>query len=162
MAGEPTGVREQLRDLFALRRGVLVLSVAMFAFSLAYQMTGRYIPEYLSALGFAVYAVFPALLISAPANALVIALLFAFSGLRFAGLPAHKALIVGPAEANAGGRVVGSYYLVRNALTIPSAALGRWLYGVSPSLAFGLATVVGLAGTGYFFYFGEDFTVDGR
>jgi MFS family permease len=78
-------------------------------------------------LGFLVYAVFPVLLISAPPDALVLGLLFAFSGLRFAGLPAHKALIVGPAEAGAGGRVTGAYYLVRNVGVIQSAALGGWL-----------------------------------
>ena len=109
------------------------------------------------ALGFAVYAVFPVLLISAPADPLVVAVLFALSGLRFAGLPAHKALIVGPAEADTGGRVVGSYYLVRNAVTIPSAAVGGWLYAGSPAVAFGVATVVGLAGTGYFLLAGEEF-----
>jgi len=109
------------------------------------------------ALGFSVYAVFPVLLIAAPADPLVVALLFALSGLRFAGLPAHKALIVGPAEANTGGRVVGSYYLVRNAITIPSAAVGGWLYGGSPAVAFGVATAVGLLGTGYFLLAGEEF-----
>jgi MFS family permease len=109
------------------------------------------------ALGFSVYAVFPVLLISAPADPLVVGLLFAFSGLRFAGLPAHKALIVGPAEADAGGRVVGSYYLVRNAVTVPSAALGGVLYAASPPAAFGVATVVGLLGTGYFLVAGEEF-----
>ncbi|WP_136603154.1 MFS transporter [Salinigranum halophilum] len=109
------------------------------------------------ALGFSVYAVFPVLLIAAPADPLVVALLFALSGLRFAGLPAHKALIVGPAEANTSGRVVGSYYLVRNAITIPSAAVGGWLYGGSPAVAFGVATAVGLLGTGYFLLAGEEF-----
>ncbi|SEO53458.1 Predicted arabinose efflux permease, MFS family [Halogranum amylolyticum] len=109
------------------------------------------------ALGFAVYAVFPLLLISAPPNALVLALLFAFSGLRFAGLPAHKALIVGPAEENAGGRVVGTYYLLRNVVVIPSAALGGWLYSSSPTVAFGVATAVGVVGTAYFLVFGEEF-----
>jgi MFS family permease len=109
------------------------------------------------ALGFAVYAVFPVLLVSAPADPLVVGLLFALSGLRFAGLPAHKALIVGPAKANTGGRVVGSYYLVRNAVTIPSAAVGGWLYAGSPAVAFGVATVVGLLGTGYFLVAGEEF-----
>jgi MFS family permease len=124
------------------------------------------------ALGFAVYAVFPVLLITAPANAGALALLFAFSGLRFAGLPAHKALIVGPAERGAGGRVTGSYYLVRNVIVIPSAALGGALYGGvslpaigtigSPPLAFGVATAIGLVGTGYFLVFGEEFAVAGR
>ena len=122
------------------------------------------------ALGFSVYALFPLLLIFAPANQWVLLLLFAYSGLRFAGLPAHKALIVGPAQRDAGGRVTGSYYLVRNTLVIPSAALGGWLYGAEwaldiggstlragPQLAFGVATVVGAVGVAYFVVFGREF-----
>jgi len=121
------------------------------------------------ALGFGVYALFPALLIAAPANAAVLLALFAFSGLRFAGLPAHKALIVGPAEREAGGRTTGTYYLVRNLLVIPSAWLGGEIYGSDwtvpvgdvvlggPTLAFGLASVVGLVGLAYFLAFGEEF-----
>jgi MFS family permease len=121
------------------------------------------------ALGCSVYALFPVLLISAPANAGIIALLFAYSGLRFAGLPAHKALIVGPAERDTGGRVAGSYYLVRNAIVIPSAAIGGAIYGGfgferlgvsfagSEPLAFGTATVVGGVGTVYFLLFGKEF-----
>jgi len=121
------------------------------------------------AAGFAVYAIFPILLISAPASATVLVVLFAFSGVRFAGLPAHKALIVGPAEKDAGGRVTGSYYLLRNTVVIPSGAIGGALYGGlpnpaggqliagSPTLAFGLATVIGLVGTGYFLVFGREF-----
>jgi MFS family permease len=122
------------------------------------------------ALGFSVYALFPLLLIFAPADQWVLVLLFAYSGLRFAGLPAHKALIVGPAQRDAGGRVTGSYYLVRNTLTIPSAAIGGWLYGSEwtlalgaltlqsgPRLAFGVATAVGVVGVGYFIVFGREF-----
>ncbi|MFB6171452.1 MAG: MFS transporter [Haloarculaceae archaeon] len=109
------------------------------------------------ALGFAVYAVFPALLIAAPADPLVVAALFGVSGLRFAGLPAHKALVVGPAAQNAGGRVTGAYYLVRNAVVIPSALLGGVLYARSPALAFGVASAVGLAGVVAFLAFGEEF-----
>jgi MFS family permease len=128
-------------------------------------------------LGFLVYAVFPAVLISAPADQWVLVGLFAFSGLRFAGLPAHKAMIVGPAERDAGGRVTGTYYLLRNAVVVPSAALGGWLYGsdwrvalpldavglpgvtvaAGPELAFGTATVVGLAGVAYFAVYGREF-----
>ncbi|MXR41118.1 MFS transporter [Halobaculum sp. WSA2] len=109
------------------------------------------------ALGFAVYAVFPAMLIFAPPDATVLAAMFAFSGLRFAGLPAHKALIVGPAEADAGGRVTGTYYLVRNVITIPSALVGGWIYGRSPETAFALATAVGLVGVAYFLLEGREF-----
>lgn len=120
-------------------------------------------------LGFSVYAIFPILLISAPANSAVVALLFAYSGLRFAGLPAHKALIVGPAERDTGGRVAGSYYLLRNTIVIPSAALGGAIYGGfaierlgvsfagSEPLAFGLATLIAGIGTVYFLLFGEEF-----
>ncbi|WP_137289082.1 MFS transporter [Natronorubrum halophilum] len=122
------------------------------------------------ALGFGVYAIFPILLINAPESAAALAVLFAFSGLRFAGLPAHKALIVGPAEQGAGGRVTGTYYLLRNLIVIPSAALGGLIWegfsnpltgeavlAGSPALAFAIATVIGLIGTAYFLLFGEEF-----
>ena len=122
------------------------------------------------ATGFLVYAVFPVLLITAPQNQWALVVLFAVSGLRFAGLPSHKALIVGPAEAEAGGRVTGLYYLLRNTVVIPSAALGGLIWegfsnpltGVevfagSPTLAFALASAIGLVGTGYFLVFGEEF-----
>jgi len=122
------------------------------------------------ALGFAVYAIFPIVLINAPEDAAVLAALFAFSGLRFAGLPAHKALIVGPAERGAGGRVTGAYYLLRNLIVIPSAALGGLLWdGFSnpltgaevfagdPTVAFTIATGIGLVGTAYFLGFGKEF-----
>ncbi|WP_435144940.1 MFS transporter [Halobaculum sp. P14] len=129
------------------------------------------------AFGFAVYAVFPALLISAPTDGVdaalplvgavklsapaVLTVLFAFSGLRFAGLPAHKALIVGPAEAGSGGRVTGAYYLLRNVVVIPSGVIGGWLYGVRPALAFGVASAVGLVGVGYFLLRGKEFEPTG-
>ncbi|WP_408957746.1 MFS transporter [Natrinema sp. 74] len=122
------------------------------------------------ALGFAVYALFPVLLISAPPDPAIFAVLFAFSGLRFAGLPAHKALIVGPAERGAGGRVTGAYYLLRNVIVIPSAAVGGLLwdgfanpltgtqaFAGDPTLAFTAATAIGLLGTAYFLVFGEEF-----
>ena len=110
------------------------------------------------ALGFAVYAIFPVVLINAPANAAVLVVVFAFSGLRFAGLPSHKALIVGPAEQGAGGRVTGSYYLLRNTVVIPSAALGGYLWEfVSPEVAFTIAAGISVVGTGYFLVFGEEF-----
>ena len=84
-------------------------------------------------------------------------LVFAFSGLRFVGLPSHKTLIVGPAEQGSGGRITGTYYLLRNAIVIPSGALGGYLWDyVSPEMAFTLAAVIGLVGTGYFLVFGEE------
>ncbi|MDR9445470.1 MAG: MFS transporter [Haloquadratum sp.] len=102
------------------------------------------------AAGFAVYALFPVLLISAPADPLVLIALFAFSGLRFAGLPAHKAFIIAPARRGAGATTVGVYYLIRNLVTVPAAAVGGVLYALSPTVAFTAASVVGLVGTAIF------------
>ncbi|OYR86051.1 MFS transporter, partial [Halorubrum distributum] len=48
---EGSGALDAFRRFFALERDVLVLSVAMFAFSLGFQMTNRFLPEYLVALG---------------------------------------------------------------------------------------------------------------
>jgi MFS family permease len=42
---------DTFRQFFALERDVLVLSLAMFAFSLGFQMTSRYLPEHMVALG---------------------------------------------------------------------------------------------------------------
>ncbi len=117
------------------------------------------------ATGFAVYAVFPVVLIFAPTIAgevlplsMVMIAVFAFSGIRFAGLPSHKALIVGPAKRGAGGRVTGTYYLLRNTIVIPSAAIGGYLWDfVSPEVAFSIAAIIGIIGTGYFFVFGKEF-----
>ncbi|WP_435096069.1 MFS transporter [Halarchaeum sp. P4] len=107
--------------------------------------------------GFAVYALFPVMLINAPRNQWVLVTLFAFSGLRFAGLPAHKAMIVGPAEADAGGRVTGSYYLVRNVIGIPSAAIGGAIYAIDAVLAFTLASAIGSCGVAYYALRGREF-----
>ncbi|WP_394742715.1 MFS transporter [Natronococcus roseus] len=146
--------------------GVL-LGVEMFVALLTMAPTAK-VAEYVGlkpvvGLGFFVYAIFPVLLIFGPQyvagnEAWLLIALFAFSGLRFAGLPAHKALVVGPAEQGAGGRVTGSYYLIRGAIVIPSGALGGFLWQfVSPELSFTIATVVGMIGVVYFALFGQEF-----
>jgi hypothetical protein len=145
---------------------MLIALVSMAPMAIVAERTGL---KTVVGLGFAVYAIFPVLIVSAPASQVVLIALFAFSGLRFAGLPAHKALIVGPAERDTGGRVSGSYYLLRNAVVVPSAALGGLIYGGfsvpgtgvsvagSPTFAFGLASAVGLVGVAYFALFGEEY-----
>jgi MFS family permease len=161
--------------------GVLLaieMAIALVSMPVAAKLAERVGLKPVVALGFSVYAIFPILLINAPANAVVLGAtsttalagaLFAYSGLRFAGLPAHKALIVGPAEQQAGGRVSGSYYLVRNTIVIPSAALGGAIYdgftvpvlevgyAGNEFLAFALATAIGLVGLAYFLAFGKEF-----
>ncbi|MFC6717208.1 MFS transporter [Natrialbaceae archaeon GCM10025810] len=149
---------------FGYLLGVEML-VALLTMAPAAKLAERVGLKPIVALGFLVYGAFPVVLIFGPAVldpilplqwAMVV--LFAFSGLRFAGLPSHKALIVGPAERGAGGRVTGTYYLLRNAIVIPSAAIGGYLWEfVNPETAFTLAAVIGVAGTAYFLVFGEEF-----
>jgi len=142
---------------FGYLLGVEML-VALLTMAPAAKLAERVGLKPVVALGFLVYGAFPVVLINTPASPAALVLAFAFSGLRFAGLPAHKALIVGPAERGAGGRVTGSYYLLRNVVVIPSAALGGALWDfVGPEVAFTVAAVIGVAGTGYFLAFGEEF-----
>ena len=149
---------------FGYLLGVEML-VALLTMAPAAKLAERVGLKPIVALGFLVYGTFPVVLIGGPETlAPVVPLqwsmvgIFAFSGLRFAGLPSHKALVVGPAEQNAGGRVTGTYYLLRNTIVIPSAALGGALWEfVSPEVAFTIAAVLGAVGTGYFLLFGEEF-----
>ena len=48
---DESGPLDAFKRFFALERDVLVLSLAMFAFSLGFQMTNRYLPKYMVALG---------------------------------------------------------------------------------------------------------------
>ncbi|MFW5974389.1 MAG: MFS transporter [Natrialbaceae archaeon] len=154
---------------FGYLLGVEML-VALLIMAPAAKLAERVGLKPIVAVGFAVYAVFPVVLIYAPRLtgsvlplSTVMIAVFAFSGLRFAGLPSHKALIVGPAERGAGGRVTGTYYLLRNTIVIPSAAVGGYLWEfVSPEVAFSIAAIVGVVGTGYFLVFGKEFEAYAR
>jgi Major Facilitator Superfamily. len=164
LAGFSYGVDLSPEAFFGYLLGVEMV-IALVFMAPAAKVAERVGLKPIVALGFAVYAIFPVVLISGPAVlapvmplSLTLILIFAFSGLRFAGLPSHKALIVGPAEKGTGGRVTGTYYLLRNTIVIPSAALGGYLWEfVSPEIAFTIAAVIGVAGTGYFLAFGEEF-----
>ncbi|WP_248515668.1 MFS transporter [Salinarchaeum laminariae] len=157
LAGTTFDLNVSPAAFFGYLLGVEML-VALLVMAPAAKIAERVGLKPVVALGFAVYAIFPIVLIYAPASPNALLVVFAFSGLRFAGLPSHKALIVGPAEAGAGGRVTGAYYLLRNTIVIPSAAIGGALWDfVSPEVAFVVAAVIGLVGTGYFLVFGEEF-----
>ena len=165
LAGFSYAVDLSPEAFFGYLLGVEML-IALLSMAPAAKLAERIGLKPVVAVGFAVYALFPVVLIGGPAVLAPIVplqwamvLVFAFSGLRFAGLPSHKALIVGPAEQGDGGRVTGTYYLLRNTVVIPSAALGGYLWEfVSPEIAFTIAAVIGVVGTGYFLLFGEEFT----
>ncbi|ELZ76278.1 major facilitator superfamily transporter [Haloferax gibbonsii ATCC 33959] len=164
LAGVSYGIDLSPEAFFGYLLGVEML-IALLSMAPAAKAAERVGLKPVVALGFAVYALFPVVLISGPeflASLMPLSwamiFIFAFSGLRFAGLPSHKALIVGPAEHGAGGRVTGTYYLLRNTIVIPSAVLGGYLWEfVSPEMAFTIAAVIGVVGTGYFLVFGEEF-----
>ena len=164
LAGVSYGIGLSPEAFFGYLLGVEML-IALVSMAPAAKAAERVGLKPVVAVGFAVYALFPVVLIRGPEVltsvmplSWAMILVFAFSGLRFAGLPSHKALIVGPAERGAGGRVTGTYYLLRNAVVIPSAALGGYLWEfVSPEIAFTIAAVIGVIGTGYFLAFGEEF-----
>ena len=164
LAGFSYGIDLSPEAFFGYLLGVEML-IALLSMAPAAKAAERVGLKPIVALGFAVYALFPVVLISGPEVlapvmplSWAMILIFAFSGLRFAGLPSHKALIVGPAEQGAGGRVTGTYYLLRNTIVIPSAALGGYLWEfVSPEIAFTIAAVIGVVGTGYFLAFGDEF-----
>ncbi|QCC56550.1 MFS transporter (plasmid) [Natronorubrum bangense] len=142
--------------LFGVLTGIEML-VALLTMAPAATIAERTGLKPVVGFGFFVYAVFPVMLIFAPENVWVLIALFAFSGLRFAGLPAHKALIVGPAERGAGGRVTGSYYFVRGAIVIPSGLLGGVLWDyVTPETAFTIASIIGMVGVIYFAIYGKE------
>lgn len=50
MTTEPDAL-STFREFLSIERDVVVLSIAMFAFSLGFQMTSRYLPEYMAVLG---------------------------------------------------------------------------------------------------------------
>ncbi|OYR56172.1 MFS transporter [Halorubrum halodurans] len=164
LAGSSYGVDLSPAAFFGYLLGVEML-VALLSMAPAAKAAERVGLKPVVGLGFAVYALFPIVLVGVPellASVLplpwTLVLVFAFSGLRFAGLPSHKALIVGPAERGGGGRVTGTYYLLRNTVVIPSAALGGVLWEfASPEVAFTVAAAIGVVGTGYFLVFGEEF-----
>jgi MFS family permease len=75
---------------------------------------------------------------------------FVIGGLREVGEPSRKALIVDLADPALRGRSVGLYYLIRGATIAPAAAVGGFLWRISPHLPFLLATAIGLVGTAVF------------
>ncbi len=138
--------------------GVLLgveMTVALLIMIPAARIADHFGQKPVVAFGFLVYAAFPVLLIFAPSSAPVMILLFAFSGFRFAGMPAHKAAIIGPARSNKGGTTTGIYYLIRNTLKTPAPVLGGFLFEWSPEVAFSTATAVGLIGVLIYIVYGS-------
>jgi MFS family permease len=95
---------------------------------------------------FVMFTLFPiSLLFSRSFSALVIA--FTIRGLKEFGDTSRKALIIGYAEPERRGQMIGAYYLVRDLIVSAGAILGAYLWYLGPRLNFLGAAAIGAVGT---------------
>ena len=95
---------------------------------------------------FVMFTLFPiSLLMSRSFPALIVA--FAVRGLKEFGDTSRKALIIGYAEVERRGQMIGAYYLVRDLIVSAGAIVGAYLWELGPALNFLGAAAFGAAGT---------------
>ena len=95
---------------------------------------------------FVMFTLFPiGLLMSRSFSALIVA--FAIRGLKEFGDTSRKALIIGYAEVERRGQMIGAYYLVRDLIVSAGAIIGAYLWELGPALNFLGAAAFGAAGT---------------
>lgn len=95
---------------------------------------------------FVCFALFPVTVVLSQGFA-SLAFAFVMAGLREAGEPARKAMIVDFAAEGLRARTVGLYYMVRSLAITPAAAIGGLLWLLHPAVPFWVAGAVGVAGT---------------
>ena len=98
---------------------------------------------------FLFFTLFPVPLVFAQTFALLI-VAFAVRGLKEFGEPARKALIIGSCPIEVRGRMIGSYYMIRDLTVAIGAVMGAILWKLGPRVNFSAAAILGGAGT--FFY----------
>ena len=95
---------------------------------------------------FVMFTLFPiSLLMSRSFTALFVA--FTIRGLKEFGDTSRKALIIGYADPQRRGQMIGAYYLVRDLVVSTGAILGAYLWNLGPALNFLGAAAIGAAGT---------------
>ena len=95
---------------------------------------------------FLFFTLFPAALFFAQTFALLVVAFFV-RGLKEFGEPARKALIIGSCPPEMRGRMIGSYYMIRDLMVATGAVLGAALWKLGPRTNFSTAVILGLAGT---------------
>jgi len=126
--------------LYALQQAVAIL-MYIPAGKLA-DITGR---RPLIAMTFFFFAVFPFAVFIAHSTLLLIGA-FVIGGLKEFGEPARKSFIVDQADSAQRGRVVGTYYAIRNLAIVPGGLIGGLLWSVSVEALFFTALILGLTG----------------
>ena len=129
--------------------GVLT-TVEMLAATLciipASHVADKYGREPFVIIAFVMFTLFPiSLLVSRSFSALVVA--FAIRGLKEFGDTSRKALIIGYADSERRGQMIGAYYLVRDLIVSSGALVGAYLWKLGPALNFLGAATFGAAGT---------------
>lgn len=126
------------------------LTVSLAAAASARRIETRVGRGPLAAAGLLVAALFPIGVVSVPASPLAVGAVFAASGFRAVGRPARRSLLAD----HLGDRTDGpDPRFAREAAVAASPLVGGVLYAVNPTLAFGLATSVGLLGVREFLWF---------
>jgi MFS family permease len=135
LSGEQVGVLTTVEMLAAT---LCIIPASHFA--------DKYAREPFVIITFVMFSLFPiSLLVSRSFSALVIA--FAIRGLKEFGDTSRKALIIGYAESERRGQMIGAYYLVRDLIVSTGAILGAYLWKLGPALNFLGAAAFGVAGT---------------
>jgi MFS family permease len=106
----------------------------------------KYRREPLVIVTFVMFTLFPiSLLISRSLSALMIA--FAIRGLKEFGDTPRKALIIGYADVERRGQMIGAYYLARDLIVSAGAIVGAYLWKLGPAPNFLGAAAFGAVGT---------------
>jgi len=101
---------------------------------------------------FVFFSLFPLSLLFARSFGWLV-LAFAIRGLKEFGEPARKALIIGEAAPELRSRTYGAYYLIRDCVVATGSLLGALLWSSSPAANFIGATICGVCGTSWFWWF---------
>lgn len=98
---------------------------------------------------FVFFTMFP-LILYFSRNFWMLILAFALRGLKEFGEPTRKALIMDLAPEDSKAAMFGTYYLFRDVTVALGAALGAWLWTISPGTNFLTAFAFGVVGTVWF------------
>jgi len=136
----------------AAQVGVLIaveMLVAMATYIPVARLADRYGKEPFVIATFVFFTFFPLAMAAADTYGLLL-VAFAIRGLKEFGEPSRKALIIQHAPAEARGRTIGTYYLIRDTIVTAGSFLGAALWIAGPAANFGAAALVGAAGTVFY------------
>jgi MFS family permease len=130
---------------FGLLTGVEMLTAMICTIPAAY-FADKYKREPFIIATFVFFTLFPATLLFAKTFSLLI-IAFVVRGLKEFGEPARKARIISSCPSELRGRLIGSYYMIRDLIVATGAVVGAVLWKLGPQMNFSVAVILGVAGT---------------